>query len=69
MWFGVHTLFGEVRPFGAGISLDLPVWSTLDWPALVLTVLSAIALFRYRVGLLSVVAGGALAGLIIHLTR
>jgi chromate transporter len=69
MWFGVHTLFGEVRPFGAGISLDVPVWSTLDRPALVLTVLSAIALFRYRVGLLSVVAGGALAGLIIHLAR
>jgi chromate transporter len=60
IWFGMHSLFRDVREFGA---LDVPVLSSLDLPALVLTVAALVAVFRFRVGTLAVIAGSAIAGL------
>ena len=64
IWFALHTLFGEVREVGAPVlSLDVPVLATLDVAALALTVAALIAIFRFKVGTLWVIAGSAAAGL------
>src|SRR5688572_29040574 len=45
LWFGLHVLFGQVREVRAApLSLEVPIVSTLDWPALGLTAVSMIAL-------------------------
>ena len=68
VWFGLHVLFGQLRPFAAwGLDLDLPVWRTLDPAALVLVVAAIIAVFRFRLGAVTVLAGCALAGLALRL--
>ncbi|MCZ0960696.1 chromate efflux transporter [Paracoccus sp. EF6] len=69
VWFGLHVLFGQLRPLTAwGLDLDLPVWRTLDVAAAILVVAAAVAVFRFRLGAVTVLAGCALAGLALRLT-
>ena len=64
IWFALHTLFAEVRKVRrGGLHLDVPVPASLDLPALLLAAAALVAVFRYRVGPLWVLAGCALAGL------
>jgi chromate transporter len=59
----MHALFGRTTVLDAGpLRLEVPVLSTVDPWALALAVLAGLALFRFRVGTLGVVAGSALAG-------
>ena len=68
VWFGLHVLFAEVGEFtGYGMELDVPVLETLDPAAAALTLAALIALFRLRLGLLTVLAGSAAAGIGLHL--
>jgi chromate transporter len=65
LWFALHTLFAELRPARAGpIALDLPVLASLNLPALVLTAAAMVAIFRFRLGPLPVLAGCAAAGIL-----
>jgi chromate transporter len=65
IWFALHTLFAEVRPFArGGLRFDLPVPASLDWPALALCAAALVAVFRFRVGTMWVLAGCAAAGLL-----
>lgn len=67
VWFGVHTLFGRVRTYSSGIlDLQVPVWSTVNWAALVLTALATVALFRLRAGLFTVILSGAALGWLVQ---
>ena len=67
LWFGLHTLFGEVREIGAlGATLDVPVAATANWAALALAAASLFVLLRFRVGPLAVIGGAAAAGLALH---
>ena len=67
LWFALHTLFAELRPVRAGpIAVDMPVLSSLDLPALLLTVAAIIAIFRFRLGPLPVLAGCAVAGILYY---
>jgi chromate transporter len=59
VWFAVHALFGKVEERG---SVDVPVWSSVDLWALLLTILAIIAVFRFKAGTLVVLLGCALAG-------
>jgi chromate transporter len=64
IWFGLHTLFRDVREVrGFGLSLDVPVLGSLDPAALLLTAAALVAVFRFRVGTMWVIAGSAAAGL------
>ena len=55
LWFAIHTLFHEVRPINLlGSSFDMPVLASLNLPALVLAVGAAIAVFRFKVGMIPV---------------
>src|SRR5258708_9251810 len=53
IWFALHTLFRETTPVRSfGLSFDMPVLSSIDFPALVLAVAAATAVFRFNVGML-----------------
>ncbi|MEJ8572244.1 chromate efflux transporter [Microbaculum marinum] len=66
IWFSLHVLFGEVTTFrGFGLSLDLPVPDTLDPVAALLTVAAIVAVFVLRLGMGWVLAGAALAGVLL----
>jgi chromate transporter len=63
LWFGIHTLFAQVRavPFAGG-SIDLPVIASLDPAALLLALAAGVALFRLKAGVLPVLIGCAVVG-------
>lgn len=69
IWFAIHTLFARVTkvPFAGG-TLDVPVFSTLNPAALLLTVAAVVAMFRFKVGVLPVLGASAAAGLLISVT-
>ncbi len=63
VWFSLHTLFAtvsEVHAFGA--RLMVPDWGTLDPIALVLTAAAMVALFRFKLGMVTVLLGSVVAG-------
>jgi chromate transporter len=64
MWFGLHTLFRDTRQIDAGpLRFDAPIAASIDLPALLLTLAALVAVFRFRAGILWVIAGCAAAGL------
>jgi len=63
IWFGLHVLFSEVRTFG---SLELPIISSLNIWSMVLTLAAAVALFRFKAGVVPVLAACAVAGVGLH---
>jgi chromate transport protein ChrA len=68
LWFGLHVLFEEVRVFtGFGMHLDVPVLGTLNPAAAMLTLAALVAVFQLRLGLLSVLAASAAAGMALYL--
>ena len=68
VWFGLHVLFGEVRQVeGFGMSLDVPVLSTIDPAALVLTLAAIVAIFYLRIGMIPVLAACSAAGVLYFL--
>jgi len=63
VWFGLHVVFDEVRTVTAyGLDLDVPVWSTVNLAAAALVLAALVAVFRFRLGAVTVLAGCALAG-------
>ncbi len=64
IWFGLHIVFDEVRTItGGGIDMEVPVLGSLDVAALVLVTLAAIAVFRFRLGPMTVLAVSAGLGI------
>lgn len=63
VWFALHVLFGEVREVRAfGATLDVPVLASVNLAALALAIVALLAVFRFRLGTLWVLAGCALLG-------
>jgi chromate transporter len=57
VWFGLHVLFGEVHRIGGfGMSLDIPVLATINPAALLLTLAAIVAVFHFKIGMISVLA-------------
>ena len=68
IWFAIHVIWREVVPFAAGpVSLDLPVLASVDWRAAGLAALALLAVFRLGLGMGTVLAASAVAGLALHL--
>jgi chromate transporter len=61
LWLAVHTLFAQTRALSIGP--ELPVLTTFDWRAALLAALAGVALVRFKLGVLPVLAACALAGL------
>ena len=68
IWFALHTVFRQTFPVqGFGLSFDAPVLSSIDWPAFILSVAAALAIFRFKVGMLIVLAASCSTGLLLRL--
>lgn len=64
IWFGLHFLFTEARIHSLGpIWIELPVWSSLALPSLVLSIAAAVAIFRFRMSVIPTLFGCAAAGM------
>lgn len=64
LWFAIHTLFAQTIPisaFAGRAVVDLPVLSSVNLPALALTLLAFTLIFAFRFGL-SVTLGAGVAG-------
>ena len=67
-WFSIRTLFGDTDRFSRwGFELDVPIWATIDPLALAIAVGAALALFRFRRGILETMAAAAALGIAVQL--
>jgi chromate transporter len=67
-WFGIHTLFDRVRDVGVfGGPIPVPVWSSVDWFALSVAVISFVGLWRFRWNVVPVVLVSGAVGLLYKL--
>ena len=65
LWFGLRVLFSEITPTRLGpLTLDLPLPGSLDPFALGIVILAALALFRFKLGVLKTLGLCAAAGLL-----
>lgn len=65
VWFALHVLFAELVPVRwLGAAVDVPVLRSVDVPTLVLAIAAAIAIFRFKVGMMPVLLASALAGVL-----
>jgi chromate transporter len=63
LWFALHVLFADVGRLTAGpVSMPWPGWSGIDPAATLLAGAAAVALLRYRLPMLAVLASAAAAG-------
>jgi len=67
IWFGIHTIFGEVRPVEWGVlNFDAPVWESVSLWALLLSAAAILAMFRFKVGMLPTLAATSAAGIALY---
>jgi chromate transporter len=67
VWFGLHVVFEEVGTITTfGLDLDVPVWSSINLAAAALVLAALVAVFRFKLGPVTVLAGCAIAGLALH---
>jgi chromate transporter len=63
IWFALHVIFTDLVSLRAyGLHLDVPVLRSVDLAALILFIGAMVATFRFRVGVLPLLAGCALLG-------
>ena len=68
IWFAIHTIFKQtVAVRGLGFAFDLPVLSSVDSWALLLSIAAVLAIFRFGVGMLMTLAGCAATGIALYL--
>ncbi|MDR7154783.1 chromate transport protein ChrA [Sphingobium xenophagum] len=68
IWFAIHTLFGQtmlVRSWTG--TFDVPILRSVNLVAVVLALAAAIAIFRFRLGVLTVLGGCAALGAVYKL--
>jgi len=68
LWFALHTLFGRVEalPFLGG-AVAVPILGTANIPALLLSAGAILAIFRFRIGMITTLAGCSALGILYHL--
>src|SRR5439155_12562595 len=68
IWFALHTIFREVTPVrGYGLSFDAPVLASVDPWALALSVAAAVAIFRFKSGMIPTLAASCVTGIVLYL--
>ncbi len=66
VWFGMHVVFDDVRIITSlGLNLDVPVWSTINLAAAALVLAALVAVFRFKLGPVTVLTGCSLAGILL----
>lgn len=68
IWFAMHTIFRQTHEVRAyGLAFDAPVVSSLDVWALMLAVAAAVAIFRFKAGVIPTLATACGAGVAVYL--
>lgn len=68
VWFALHVLFARLVPVHfLGASVDLPVLTSVDLPSLALAAAAAVAIFRFKLGMIPVLLASSLAGVVFFL--
>ena len=68
VWFAIHTIFRETVPVRVfPLSFDAPNFASVDPWALALSIAAAVAIFRFKVGMIPTLAASCAAGIILFL--
>ena len=69
VWFALHVLFarGARGATRFGMTLDVPVLASVNLASLVLTLAALLAVFRFKIGMIPVLAACAAIGVLLHL--
>ncbi|HEY3637598.1 MAG TPA: chromate efflux transporter [Rhizomicrobium sp.] len=68
VWFFLHSIFGELREVHRfGLSLAIPILTSIHWPTCVLALAAIVATFRFRTGMIPTFAACAFAGIVYYL--
>jgi chromate transporter len=68
VWFALHTVFRQTSPVRSyGLSFDMPMLSSVDVAALILAIAAATAIFRFNMGMLTVLGGSCAAGVALRI--
>jgi chromate transporter len=68
IWFAIHSVFRQTTPVRAfPLSFDAPVLASVDVWALVLSLAAALAIFRFKAGMIQTLAGCCAAGIALYL--
>jgi chromate transporter len=68
IWFAIHTMFGETVPVRAfPLAFDAPRLASVDWLALALSLAAAIAIFRFKIGMIPTLAASCGTGIALFL--
>jgi len=68
IWFALHTVFREVTPVrGYGLNFEMPVLSSVNAWALLLSIAAIVAIFRFKIGMIPTLAGCCVAGIALYL--
>ena len=67
IWFALHVIFSEVGIYqGFGLNLAIPNIKTLDAIALMLVATALIAVFRFRIGMITLLSSAAAIGIALY---
>ncbi|GAC1335363.1 MAG: chromate efflux transporter [Beijerinckiaceae bacterium] len=67
IWFALHTIFADTfRVQGFGFAFDAPVLASVNLWALALSVAAAIAIFRFKAGMIQTLLACSAAGVLLH---
>jgi chromate transporter len=68
VWFALHLAFGEVNEVRAyGLKLQVPVLATINVASVILAVAAFVAMLRFKVGMIQVIAASAVIGALYYL--
>ncbi len=68
VWFAIHTIFRDtVRMERFGFAFDAPVFSSVNVAALLLSLAAAIAIFRFKAGMIVTLMACSIAGILLYL--
>jgi chromate transporter len=65
VWFALHYWFGRLSP--GPFALQVPDFASFDWRAGMLSLVALIAAFRFKAGVLPLLAGSGMLGLVVIL--
>jgi chromate transporter len=68
IWFALHVLFGQVDNWqGYGFAVNVPVWQSVQVPAVILTLAAILATFRFGTRMIPTLAACSLAGMLFYI--
>jgi chromate transporter len=66
VWFGLHVLFAEIRTVAVGpVDVAVPVLASVDMASVLIAIAAGVALTGFKLNLFAVLAGAALAGIVV----